>query len=202
VVDGKRGFTARAAYDAQNLYVSYDVESPFELVNSVPDPQILFKGGNLLDIQLATDPKADATRTRPAPGDVRLLVTRQQGKAVAVVYRPKVKGFAGQPVVLKSPTGQEAFDAIEVSDKVRLDYRKTPAGFSAVVTIPLAVVGWTPQPSSAVRLDVGYLFGNATGNQCAQRAYWANTGPTAAIIGDVPSESRLEPQQWGTATVE
>jgi hypothetical protein len=53
-----------------------------------------------------------------------------------------------------------------------------------------------------VRLDFGYLFGNETGNQCAQRAYWSNSGPTAGIIGDVPSESRLEPNQWGTATVE
>jgi hypothetical protein len=202
VVDGKRGFTARAAYDAQNLYVRYDVESPFGLVNSIPDPHTLFKGGNLLDLQLAADPGADPKRTKPAAGDVRLLVTRQQGKAVAVVYRPKVKGFQGEPVVLKSPTGQEAFDAIEVSDQVRLEYRKTPAGFSAVVTVPLTLLGWAPQPSSAVRLDLGYLFGNATGNQCAQRAYWANAGPTAGIIGDVPSESRLEPQQWGTATVE
>jgi DNA-binding beta-propeller fold protein YncE len=202
VVDGKRGFTARAAYDTQNLYVSYDVESPFELVNTIPEPQILFKGGNLLDIQLATDPAADPKRTKPAPGDVRLLVTRQQGKPLAVIYRPKVKGFTGQALVLKSPTGQEPFDAIEVSDQVRLEHKKTPAGFSALVTIPLGALGWVPQPSSMVRLDLGYLFGNATGNQCAQRAYWANAGPTAGIIGDVPSESRLEPAQWGTATVE
>jgi hypothetical protein len=202
VVDGKRGFTVRAAYDAQNLYVSYEVESPFQLVNSVTDPHMLFKGGNLLDIQLATDPQADPKRTQPVPGDVRLLVTRQQGKPVAVMYRPKVKGFKGEPVVLKSPTGQESFDAIEVTDKVRLEYQKTPAGFDSVVTIPLSLLGWTPQPSSTVRLDVGYLFGNATGNQCAQRSYWANSSPTAAIIGDVPTESRLEPRQWGTATVE
>jgi hypothetical protein len=141
-------------------------------------------------------------RTRPTPGDVRLLVTRQQGKPVAVIYRPKVKGFKGQPVVLRSPTGTESFDTIEVSDKVRLDYRKTPAGFSATVTIPLTVLGWKPQPNSTVRLDLGYLFGNARGNQCARRAYWSNTSATAGIIGDVPSESRLEPQQWGTAIVE
>jgi hypothetical protein len=201
-VDGKRGFTARAAYDAQNLYVCYDVKSPVELVNTISDPHIVFKGGNLLDIQLATDPRADPQRTKPAAGDIRVLVTRQQGKPVVVVYRPKVNGFQGQPVVLRSPTGQETFDAIEVSDKVRLEYRQGPAGFSAVVTIPLLVAGWTPQPSSVVRLDIGYLFGNATGNQCAQRVYWANTSPTAAIIGDIPSESRLEPDQWGTATVE
>src|SRR5262249_52355909 len=135
-------------------------------------------------------------------GDVRLLVTRQQGKPLAVIYRPRVMGFQRQPIVLTSPTGQETFDAIEVSDKVKLEYRKTPAGFSALVTIPLAVLDWTPQPNSAVRLDLGYLFGNATGNQCALRAYWSNASPTAGIIGDVPSESRLEPAQWGTATVE
>lgn len=202
VVDGTRGFTVRAAYDAQNLYVRYDLESPFGLVNSIPDPRILFTGGNALDIQLAADAKADPKRTKPAAGDVRLLVTRQQGRPLAVIYRPKVAGFTGQPIVLRSPTGQQSFDAIEVSDQVRLDYQKTPAGFRAVVAVPLAVLDWRPQPGAAVRLDVGYLFGNATGNQCGQRAYWANTGPTAAVIGDVPSESRLEPQHWGTATVE
>jgi hypothetical protein len=202
VVDAKRGFTARAAYDRENFYVSYEVETPCEMVNTIPEPPILFKGGNLLDIQLGADPDANPWRTRPAPGDVRLLVTRQRGRPVAVIYRPKVRGFTGQPVVLKSPTGQEAFDAIEVSDRVRLEYRKTPAGFSAVVTVPLSVLGWAPRPGMAVRLDLGYLFGNVTGNQCALRAYWSNSGPTAAIIGDVPSESRLEPNQWGTATVE
>jgi DNA-binding beta-propeller fold protein YncE len=202
VVDDRRRFTTRAAYDEQNLHVRYEVDSPCGLVNSIPDPRIVFKGGNLLDLQLAADPGADPKRTRPAPGDVRLLVTRQQGQPLAVIYRPKVKGFAGQPVVLKSPTGQESFDSIEVSDGVRLDYQKTPTGFAAVVTVPLSVLGWTPRRYSAVRMDVGYLFGNATGSQCAQRAYWANVGTTAGIIGDVPSESRLEPHQWGTATVE
>jgi hypothetical protein len=202
IVDAKRGFTARAAYDRQNLYVSYDVETPFDLVNAIPEPQILFKGGNLLDIQLGTDPNANARRTRPGPGDLRLLVTRQRGKPVAVIYRPKIRGFQGRPVILRSPTGEESFDVIEETDEVKLEYRKTPAGFSALVTIPLSLIGWTPRSSTAVRLDLGYLFGNSTGSQCGQRSYWSNNGPTAAIIGDVPSESRLEPQHWGTATVE
>lgn len=82
------------------------------------------------------------------------------------------------------------------------DYQKTPVGFSATATLPLAWLGWTPQPGTAVRMDLGYLFGNSTGNQCAQRAYWSNNSPTSGIIGDVPSESRLEPKEWGTATVE
>ena len=51
-------------------------------------------------------------------------------------------------------------------------------------------------------MDVGYLFGNETGNACAMRAYWANGSQTAAISNDIPSESRLEPNQWGAATIE
>jgi hypothetical protein len=166
---GRRRFEslarARAAYDRQNFYVSYDVETPFDLVNSIPEQQIIFKGGNLLDIQLATNPTANPKRTKPAPGDLRLLVTRQQGQPIAVIYRPKIKGFQGEAVMLKSPTGQESFDAIEVSNQVKLEYRKTPAGFNALVIVPLSLLGWTPQSSSAVRLDLGYLFGNSTGNQ-------------------------------------
>ena len=77
VVDDKRGFTARAAYDEQNLYVAFNVNSPNELTNSIADWHTIFKGGNCLDIQLAADPAADAKRTQPVAGDVRVLITRQ-----------------------------------------------------------------------------------------------------------------------------
>ena len=56
--------------------------------------------------------------------------------------------------------------------------------------------------NGAVRMDVGYIFGNATGSQAAVRAYWSNHGPTASITNDVPSESRLEPNLWGRVSVE
>jgi hypothetical protein len=39
------------------------------LTNAIPDPQMIFKGGNLLDIQIGTDPAADPQRTTPAPGE-------------------------------------------------------------------------------------------------------------------------------------
>ena len=79
---------------------------------------ILFRGGNVLDIQIATDTAADAKRKKPAAGDMRLLVTRKAGKPFAVLYRPRVKGFAGKPIVLTSPTGSEAFDSIEVVESM------------------------------------------------------------------------------------
>jgi len=206
-VDPNRKFTVRAAYDAQNLYLRYDVTSPYELVNEIPDPHILFKGGNLLDLQIATDPTADPQRQTPAPGDIRVLITRQKAapegkRAVAVIYRPRVRGFTGQPIVLTSPTGQESFDVIETTDQIQLEYTPTAEGFTAVVTLPLALLGWTPQPGQEVRLDVGYLFGNAQGSQVALRSYWTNNSFAANVTNDIPTESRLEPARWGKATVE
>jgi hypothetical protein len=201
-VDANRGFTVHAAYDAKNLYVAYDVSSPVGLINGQPDPRIIFKGGNCLDIQLAADPKADPKRTTPAPGDVRLLVTQQAGKTTAVLFRPKVAGFAGTPIVLSSPTGKEPFDAIEVTPRVGLEYKTRAGGFTALVTIPLDLIGLTPTPGTDVRMDVGYIFGNATGTQASVRSYWMNNSFSANVTYDIPNESRVEPKEWGNAMVE
>ena len=207
-IDGSRSFTARAAYDEKNLYVAYDVTAPAGLVNEITDPKLIFKGGNLLDIQLAADaasapiPAADPERKTPAPGDVRILVTQQRGNTVAVVFRPKVKGFGGEATILRSPTGAEPFDVIETTDRVTVDYKPRTGEFSATVTIPLDLIGLALKPGSAVRMDLGYIFGNAPGSQAAVRAYWRNNSFSANVVNDVPNESRLEPKEWGTATVE
>jgi DNA-binding beta-propeller fold protein YncE len=202
VLTNDQSFKARMAYDAQNLYVHYDVVSAAELNNAMTDPQTIFKGGNLLDIQLAADTSADPKRQTPVPGDLRLLVTRQNGKPYAVIFRPKVKGFTGVPTVLTSPTGKESFDAIEVTQAVQLAYRKQDGAFSATLTIPLATLGWTPQPGAKVRLDLGYIFGNTTGTKAMGRLYWTNTGFAAGVLNDIPTESRLVPGEWGEAEVE
>jgi len=202
VVDEQRAFSVRAAYDTDNLYLAYEVKTPYELVNTFPDNRLIFKGGNLLDIQMATDPSADPQRKTPAPGDVRLLVSRRDGKPIAVIYRPKVKGFKGEPIVLTSPTGRESFDVIEEVADIGLTYQKTATGFKAVVTVPLSVLGWRPRPNTMVKMDVGYIFGNRPGNQAALRSYWVNNSFSANVTYDVPNESRLEPAEWGTAAVE
>ena len=51
-------------------------------------------------------------------------------------------------------------------------------------------------------MDLGYLYGNATGTQVAARSYWTNNSFSANVTNDVPNESRLEPAEWGQATVE
>ena len=201
-VDEGRGFTVKAAYNATDLVLRYEVQSPFELVNSTLEQNMLFKGGNLLDVQLAAGPAADPKRQQPAPGYLRVLVTRREGKPLAAVYRPKVAGFQGQPTVFNSPTGRESIDQMEFWEDVKLDYEKTYTGFNAVVYLPLAKLGLKLTPGTVQKMDVGYIFGNQTGNTTALRAYWSNKSFTAGVTQDVPHEARLEPAQWGSATVE
>ncbi|MFW5857214.1 MAG: hypothetical protein ACOCX4_04985 [Planctomycetota bacterium] len=201
-VEGNRGFRARLARDDTNLYVQFQVEAPHGLINTQADPHVVFRGGNLLDIQLATDPKADPERDSPAPGDLRLLVTRQDGAPHAVLFRPRVAGFDGERIVLTSPTGEEPFDRIEVVDWVGLDYEETDLGFAATVTIPLEKIGLALDSGDIIGLDLGYVFGNSGGTRAVERAYVFNNSFSASVVDDVPNESRVEPDEWGTAQVE
>jgi hypothetical protein len=202
VLTPEQSFKTRMAYDANNMYIQYDVTTPVTMVNNIADPQTIFKGGNLLDIQLATDINANSKRITPENGDIRILITRRDGKPFAVIYRPKIKGFTGTPIVLSSPTGKEQFDIIETSDTIKLEYQTTNDGFNIMATIPLSLLGWQPQPNTKIKIDVGYIFGNNTGVKATGRAYWANTGFSAGVLNDIPNESRLVPNEWGEAEVE
>ena len=201
-VDSNRAFEARAAYDAENLYVKFDVTTPVELTNAMPEDQLIFRGGNLLDIQLGTDPAADPARKTPAAGDLRLLITRKDGKPFAMLYRPKVADFTGEPIVFNSPTGKESFDEIAVFEAYKLNYKANKTGFTATVTIPLSALGLTLAPGQTVKMDLGYIFGNKEGTRTAARAYAKNNSFTANVTNDIPHESRLEPAEWGDAQVE
>lgn len=208
-IDSTRSFETRLAYDARNLYVAYSVAAPAELVNAAADEKLLFHSGNCLDIQIATDANAPLERGEEAgkdllPGDIRILVTRRDGQPFARCFAPKVAGFEGEPDrVYRSPTGTERFDRITEVAGLALDYRPTNGGFEATVTLPFASIGMAPlQPGQKVRMDVGYIFGNAEGTRAALRAYARNEGFSAGVVNDIPNESRLEPRHWGVATVE
>ncbi|MBC2602951.1 sugar-binding protein [Puniceicoccus vermicola] len=202
-VDSNRGFKARVAYDAENMYFKFDVDTPFELTNAEPESKLIFRGGNIIDIQLATDLKADPARKTPAPGDIRILITRKNGKPFAMLYETKVKDFEGEPIVFESPTGSETFDRIEVFEDFELTYHKTLGGFEALVTIPLEALGITElKPGEKIKMDLGYIFGNNQGTRTAARSHARNNSFTANVTNDIPHESRLEPAEWGEATVE
>ena len=197
-----RAFSIRAAYDDENIYIKYDVISPFQLTNGIADPKVIFQGGNLLDIQLAANSDADPEREKPTQGDMRILVTRKHGKTYAVLFRPVVKDSKEQAIVLSSPTGQEKFDLIRDVDFLKMDYAPTPEGFSATVVIPMDQIGLKLDKSRGLKLDLGYIFGNRQGTRAAARAYIWNNSFSANVVDDIPNESRLEPAKWGLVEIE
>ena len=95
-----------------------------------------------------------------------------------------------------------SFDAIDIWDDIKLDYTKGDGGFTAVVTIPLAKLGLQPKSGTIQRMDVGYIFGNETGNITSARAYWSNQSFSSKVTEDIPNEARIEPAEWGNASVE
>jgi hypothetical protein len=63
-------------------------------------------------------------------------------------------------------------------------------------------LGLNPTPGQSLKMDLGYIFGNAEGTRAAKRLYLHNHSFSANLVDDIPNESRLEPAAWGTATVE
>jgi hypothetical protein len=187
------GFKAKVARDSASLILDYDVISPTPLVNAVPDPKLLFKGGNCLDIQLENN----------LGEPVRVLVTQHQGKPLATLYFPKVKDFQGEPTVFNSPTGKESFDEIRVLENLALTVEKTDKGFRAQVKLPLESLRLELKPGQKLKMDLGYIFGNAQGiGKAVRRAYLSNNSFAANVVDDIPNESRLEPKEWSEAVVE
>ena len=184
---------AALAVTGDRLYGAFQTGDERLLENSGTTPNALFKSGGALDVMLGTDPAAVDSRRAPAAGDVRLLITRVQGRTAALLYRAVVPGTT-EPIAFSSPWRTVRLDRVEdVSPRVQLAGDKGNYEFS----IPLAVLGWKPEPGVTVRGDVGILRGN--GFQTLQRVYWSNKA--TGITADVPSEAELTPQLWGRIKV-
>ena len=151
-----------------------------DLLNNTGDtPTMLFKTGGAIDLMLGVD------------GNQRLLVTRQQGRAVAMRYRQRVVGTPDdQRVPFSSPTRTVWFDRVDdVSGVVTLAGGKG----SYELSIPLATLGLTASDDARIAGDLGVLRG-AQG-ATIQRLYWHNKA--TSITADVPSEAMLTPALWG-----
>jgi len=199
--EGEKGFRAALAYDDTYLAMHYVVDSPSPLINAAGEPDLIFHNGNCIDIELQTDPAADPKREKAGTGDVRLFITRQGERPVCMGSFRSTKGFTGQPKVLRSPTGTEEFHAIRPMP-VERDYAPHQGGFTATIKLPLKDLGLSLKPGQKLQLDLGYRFGDQAGQRAGQRIYWSNHSALSGIIYDVPSEIRMEPANWGTATVE
>jgi len=84
-LDGGKGRAARMALgrSGDNLLLAADVSDPTPMRQTGSDFQTLFTTGDVVDLMLAVDPKADKNRRQAAPGDLRLAISELGGKPVA-----------------------------------------------------------------------------------------------------------------------
>jgi hypothetical protein len=191
--DGKVRFDA--AYDAENLYLCWSAVGAGRLANAGGDFHRLFKTGAALDLFLQTDPAADPARTRPAAGDLRLLLSFVAGKPVAVLYQPVAKGAKPEERwrAFTPAGGETAFDRVVQLDDVELAMKGPADQWTVEAAIPLEDLGLVPAKGMRLRMDWGLVV--ADGLQVKDRIYWSNRIGTG--ISDEAVEARLEPQLWG-----
>ncbi len=185
-------------YDATNLYLACDVADPSPWVNGGADWTLLFKTGDSVNLELGTDPRANPQRTGPVPGDLRLLIAPFGGKPTAVLYRYRQPG-AAHPVTFTCPWRSEVVDAVTLLPDAKITVHTRGNGYTLEAAVPLADLGWQPQPGSTLKADVGVLFGDPDGKATMLRSYWSNQA--TGLVNDVPGEIMLFPNLWGTLTV-
>lgn len=178
------------------LYAAWRTGDPRALANASGEPNLLFKRGGSVDIMIAADPNADPKRREPVAGDQRLLVSLQDGKPVAVLYRAVVPGTNPEDrIVFDSPVGRVDFDRVDVvSDRIRFAARDG----NIELAVPLSVFGIPSlEVGASLQGDIGLLRG--TGSMTTQRLYWSNLD--TGICSDIPSEAKLMPWNWGRWTL-
>ncbi|GDY21898.1 hypothetical protein LBMAG56_32450 [Verrucomicrobiota bacterium] len=188
--------SAAASVAGDRLFVAFRTGDANLLKNSGDTPNALFKTGGALDVMLGTDAQAAPNRAEAVAGDLRLLVSIVNKKAVATLYRAVVPGTAaGARVPFSSPWRTIHFDRVE-DVSAQLQFAADAGNYE--FSIPLSTLGWKPAVGAVLQADLGVLRGN--GFETVQRAYWSNKA--TAITADVPSEALLTPQLWGRWRIE
>lgn len=186
--------TLRMAHDDRNLYLSWRGAGLFN--NTGDDFHRYFKTGAAVDLMLGADPKANAQRSQPEPGDLRLLVTIVSGKPRVVLYRPVAPNApADQSWQTTTPAGGTThFDQVTLPQDAFVTSRILDGSFRIDLIVPLAELGIEVTEGMQLKMDWGVLS-TRDGNSTSGRQYWANS--TAVGVADEPTEARLEPGLWG-----
>jgi hypothetical protein len=192
------GAELRLGYDDGFLYVACSTRSLGPLANRGHEWDRLFKTGAAVYLQIGTDAAAGEDRKMPQAGDARLLMTRVDGRPVAVLYRPVVPGTPPEKAWrVVSPVGQTTIDEVKRLEDVRMVHVGGPNQYLLEAAVPLAALGLKPEPGLRLKLDWGILVSGPAGSEVLRRVYWANHA--SQISADAPSEARLQPNLWGHA---
>jgi hypothetical protein len=197
--------TAQAglAYDATHLYALFKVPDATPWQNASTDWRYCFKGGDAVDVQLGAMNPTPEHKRKAQPGDVRvLLAPAPDGGITAVAMWSKAPaGLAKEPQRYQSPVGEESFERVTLLKSVGTRLRKQADGYTLEVAIPWSELGLTaPAKGTQLQGDLGVLLSDGSGARTTGRRYYYNRETT--IINDIPSEVRVESNNWGLVRCE
>ncbi|MBA3683754.1 MAG: hypothetical protein H0W72_00685 [Planctomycetes bacterium] len=188
------------AHDANTLYVGWSVEDPTPWVNGASDTSQMYACGDTVDLQLGSDPAADAKRDSAVPGDLRLSIGNLGGKPTAVLYR--FVSEQKKPRMFSSGVVRDwQVDWVDVLASVVVDVAiDAGKGYTVEAAIPLKDLGIAATPGLRLRGDLGATHGDPAGSRTRLRTYWSNQ--STGLVDDVVFELKPTPQHWGTIVLE
>jgi len=200
-------------YDDNELWAAAHVWDDSPARNAAQDLEQAFALGDCVDLYFAGDP---AARTENGGvGDLRLLLVptgdSRLYNGAAVVFRPKLAdGKEKKPCEFGSPVGMVTMDwvaPLKLEKAVSFWRWRGGHGYTCEARIPLSELPelGIPQGGLAapkkIGFDCGVIFSNPGGNGRVKRVYWHQNDANSRCVTDIPTEARLSPPQWGTATV-
>jgi hypothetical protein len=194
--DQTRGAKASWGYDDENLFVAFQVADDTPMVNSGEDVRQLFKFGDAAILELRTDPAQESIQ--PAKGDLRLLFSVHQGRPVAVLY-DYVRPDSEKRIELTS-VKTTVIDRFEVLTNARVEIVREAGRYILTAAIPLADLGWRPEPGKTFSGDFGIVYSDQTGLTNMLRMYWSNKA--TGMVSDLSLEADIQPGNWGRFVVE
>ncbi|WP_283434753.1 hypothetical protein [Neorhodopirellula lusitana] len=187
---------AQIAYDTESLYLRYDVKDTSPWINDGKDFKRLFKTGDVIDFQIATNSQAAKDRVEPEIGDMRVLIAPFGNSNVAVLMQPLVAGEpdASQSHQYVSPVQPRLFQRVALIQEARIQSTRLSDHYVVEAAIPFASLGFTPSVGTPLRGDLGFISSNESGNENTARTYWGNQQTN--LVNDEPAEAWLYPVHW------
>jgi hypothetical protein len=183
----------KAAYDAENLYLSYNVNDATPWKNSGNDYRLLFKTGDCVDFQLSPSGNKGG---RAVAGDLRVVMANFNGKPAAVLMKPVAPGApASDKHNFTSPVMTVTFDQVKLLADVAPQVAVRGTGYTVTATLSWATLGITPTAEMKLRGDAGFILSDPSGTINVARVYWSNKA--TGLVNDQPNEAVLQPQGLG-----
>jgi hypothetical protein len=202
LLEGKPFATLQTVFDADNLYLAYDVKRPDGLRNAGTElPLSPFASGGYVDFCIGRD-WSDPGREANAEGDVRVILARITGDTPAdyqMAFWP-VRSNGKNPQTISSPAASRVFADVAPLPGLSFAYQTNADGYTLETVVPLKSIELEPHRQPTVGFDASVGFPDAGGRERAGAAHWA--GQREAAVVDRPGSAALLPATWGTLVLD